>query len=346
MTVADVRAEFLRLHQSGCFVMPNVARRRERPAASPRSARPRSPPRAPGFAATLGQARHDGDAPPAGRARARGGRRGGRCRSASTPSGASPTTPRAWPRRSSCSPRPVPPDARSRTGTRSPGASIPIDDAVARVAAAAGVARTHGMVLTARCEHHIRGVDDLDGTVRRLAAYHEAGAEAVFAPGIRDLDSVRAIVAIGAPVSVLVLPGSPSVAGAGRGRGAPDLGRRDAHLDDVRRAGRQRPPPARARHARPVAPAGRPGADAARVRLIRPSARSEQADQGGQADDHDHDPQRPWVEAAPERSRRSGRRRSNRRRCTRRPPSRRGSRRRTRSRRRGSPSSRARSSSR
>jgi 2-methylisocitrate lyase-like PEP mutase family enzyme len=88
----------------------------------------------------------------------------------------------------------------------------PIEDAVARVAAAAGVARTQGMVLTARCEHHIRGVDDLDGTIRRLAAYHEAGAEAVFAPGIRDLDSVRAVVAIGAPVSVLVMPGSPSVA--------------------------------------------------------------------------------------------------------------------------------------
>ena len=47
----------------------------------------------------------------------------------------------------------------------------------------ASAAHAHGMVLTARCEHHIRGVDDLDGTVHRLAAYREAGADAVFAPG-------------------------------------------------------------------------------------------------------------------------------------------------------------------
>jgi 2-methylisocitrate lyase-like PEP mutase family enzyme len=87
----------------------------------------------------------------------------------------------------------------------------PEADAVARVAAAADAAHAYGMVLTARCEHHIRGVDDLDGTVARLTAYAAAGADAVFAPGIRDLDAVARIVAIGPPVNVLVLPNAPSV---------------------------------------------------------------------------------------------------------------------------------------
>ena len=67
---------------------------------------------------------------------------------------------------------------------------------MARVAAAADAAHAHGMVLTARCEHHIRGIDDLDGTVRRLTAYREAGADALFAPGVCDLDAVVRLVAI------------------------------------------------------------------------------------------------------------------------------------------------------
>ena len=82
---------------------------------------------------------------------------------------------------------------------------------MARVAAAASAAHAHGMVLTARCEHHIRGVDDLDGTVHRLEAYREAGADALFAPGVRDLDAVARLVGLDAPLNVLVMPGAPTV---------------------------------------------------------------------------------------------------------------------------------------
>jgi len=210
MTVADRRADFLRLHESGCFVMPNVpdAGSARLVAAVGASALATT---SSGFAATLGQpdmtvTRHQlvehvravaaaVEVPLSVDAE--------RC-FADDPEGVAETVELlAAAGAAGCSIEDWDPVA---------GRIDPIDDAVARVAAAAGVARAHGMVLTARCEHHIRGIDDLDGTIRRLTAYQEAGAEAVFAPGIRDLDSVRAVVAIGAPVSVLVLPGSPSVA--------------------------------------------------------------------------------------------------------------------------------------
>jgi 2-methylisocitrate lyase-like PEP mutase family enzyme len=92
-----------------------------------------------------------------------------------------------------------------------------IDDlalAVERVGVAAAAA--HGMseplVLTGRCENHIRGVDDLDDTIARLVAYRDAGADVVYAPGLRDLDQIRAVVeAVGVPVNVLALRGGPSV---------------------------------------------------------------------------------------------------------------------------------------
>ena len=71
-----------------------------------------------------------------------------------------------------------------------------IDDvevAAERVAIAAQAA--HGlpdpMVLTGRAENHIRGVDDLDDTIARLLAYRDAGADAVYAPGLHDLDADR-----------------------------------------------------------------------------------------------------------------------------------------------------------
>ena len=46
------------------------------------------------------------------------------------------------------------------------------------------------MLLTARAENHIRGVDDLDDTIARLVAYREAGADALYAPGLTDLDQI------------------------------------------------------------------------------------------------------------------------------------------------------------
>ena len=93
-----------------------------------------------------------------------------------------------------------------------------IDDiglAAERVATAAQAAhdRSDPLVLTGRCENHIRGVDDLDDTVARLVAYREAGADCVYAPGLRDLESIRGVVgAVGIPVNVLALRGVPTVA--------------------------------------------------------------------------------------------------------------------------------------
>jgi 2-methylisocitrate lyase-like PEP mutase family enzyme len=86
--------------------------------------------------------------------------------------------------------------------------------AVERVAAAAEVSRADGtrIALTARCENHLHGAGDLDDTIARLAAYAEAGADVVYAPGVTDLADVERIVGgAGAPVNVLLLPGSPSV---------------------------------------------------------------------------------------------------------------------------------------
>lgn len=86
-----------------------------------------------------------------------------------------------------------------------------LDVAVERVGVAAAAAREAGMVLTARCEHHIHGVDDLDATIERLCAYRDAGADCLYAPGLVDVGRIARVVAeTGAPVNVLALPGGPS----------------------------------------------------------------------------------------------------------------------------------------
>ncbi len=75
---------------------------------------------------------------------------------------------------------------------------------------AAGAA--NGLVLTARAENHIHGVDDLDDTIARLLAYRDAGADVVYAPGLATVDRVDAVVkAVGIPVNVLALPGGPTI---------------------------------------------------------------------------------------------------------------------------------------
>ena len=93
--------------------------------------------------------------------------------------------------------------------------------AAQRVAEAAEAAHAldSPLVLTGRCENHIRGVDDLDDTIARLVAYRDAGADVVYAPGLADPAQIgRVVEAVGVPVNVLALPVGPSVselAGAG-----------------------------------------------------------------------------------------------------------------------------------
>jgi 2-methylisocitrate lyase-like PEP mutase family enzyme len=85
-----------------------------------------------------------------------------------------------------------------------------LQHAVERVAAACEAAHNLGFpfMLTARAENHIRGNPDLENTITRLQAYVEAGADVVYAPGLRTVDEVRAVcAAVSKPVNVLAIPG-------------------------------------------------------------------------------------------------------------------------------------------
>jgi len=84
-----------------------------------------------------------------------------------------------------------------------------LDAAVARVKAArAAVDRAGGdVVFTARAENFIRGVPDLDDVIRRLKAYAAAGADCLYAPGIRTREHIEAVVKAAAPKPVNFLAG-------------------------------------------------------------------------------------------------------------------------------------------
>jgi 2-methylisocitrate lyase-like PEP mutase family enzyme len=79
--------------------------------------------------------------------------------------------------------------------------------AVERVHAAVDVARAlpFPFTLTARAENFLHGRRELDDTIRRLQAFEKAGADVLFAPGLKDLESIRILVsAVSKPVNVLV----------------------------------------------------------------------------------------------------------------------------------------------
>ena len=65
-----------------------------------------------------------------------------------------------------------------------------------------------GVLLTGRSEGFVAGRPDLKETIRRLTAYAEAGAECLFAPGLRTMEEIRAVVSAVAPRPVNVLVGS------------------------------------------------------------------------------------------------------------------------------------------
>ncbi len=79
--------------------------------------------------------------------------------------------------------------------------------AVERIAAAASAARAlpFPFTLTGRTENFLRGRTDLEDTIKRLKAYEAAGAEALIAPGLPDLNAVRAVCsAVGKPFNFMV----------------------------------------------------------------------------------------------------------------------------------------------
>jgi len=81
--------------------------------------------------------------------------------------------------------------------------------ALERVTAAVEAARglDFPFVLTARAENHIRNNPDLDDTIARLQAFERAGADVLYAPGLRSIDEISAVCeATTKPVNVLARP--------------------------------------------------------------------------------------------------------------------------------------------
>jgi 2-methylisocitrate lyase-like PEP mutase family enzyme len=89
---------------------------------------------------------------------------------------------------------------------------LPRDVAIERVRAARAAIDGTGVpvVLTARCEAHLYGEPDARRTaLDRLVAFAEAGADCLFAPGLRDLGAIGELVRAVAPRPLNVLVAAP-----------------------------------------------------------------------------------------------------------------------------------------
>lgn len=88
----------------------------------------------------------------------------------------------------------------------------PFEQALARIKAArAAIDKTgEDVLLTARTEGFIRGRPDLDETIRRLKAFADAGADCLYAPGIRTDEEIKAVTGAVTPKPVNVLIGWPT----------------------------------------------------------------------------------------------------------------------------------------
>jgi 2-methylisocitrate lyase-like PEP mutase family enzyme len=85
----------------------------------------------------------------------------------------------------------------------------PFEQSVERVKAAVQAARSlpFPFTLTARAENLIYGRPDLKDTIRRLEAYAEAGADVLFAPGLKNEEEIQAVVKAVAPKPVNIVIG-------------------------------------------------------------------------------------------------------------------------------------------
>jgi len=89
--------------------------------------------------------------------------------------------------------------------------------AVERVRAAAEMARSLAFpfTLTARAENFLHGRRDLDDTIRRLQAFERAGADVLYAPGLRDLASMRTVASsVKKPLNVVMSAADPALTAA------------------------------------------------------------------------------------------------------------------------------------
>ncbi len=83
----------------------------------------------------------------------------------------------------------------------------PIELGVQRIIAAREAITQSGspFVLTARAENFLLGTPDIKDTIKRLQAYQEAGADALYAPGIKSIEDISAVVSsLDKPVNVVM----------------------------------------------------------------------------------------------------------------------------------------------
>lgn len=210
-TIAEKRAEFRRLHQSGCFVIPN-----------PWDLGSMRYLESLGFQALATTS--------AGFAWARGAADGGITREMALAHFAELAAASTLPVNADFeggfahAPEDVAESVRLCVETGVSGLSIedytgdvanPLYDfdlAVARIAAARRAIDQSGadVLLTGRSEGLIRGRPDLDEAIRRLQAYSAAGADCLYAPGLVTREQIAAVVQAVAPKPVNVLIGTPS----------------------------------------------------------------------------------------------------------------------------------------
>ena len=70
-------------------------------------------------------------------------------------------------------------------------------------------------MLTARAENLLHGRLDLDDTIKRLQAFEKAGADVLYAPGVRDLATIRTVTAsVKRPVNVVMSAADPAITAA------------------------------------------------------------------------------------------------------------------------------------
>jgi len=87
------------------------------------------------------------------------------------------------------------------------GAVYELEHAADRVRAAAEAVRklSFRFTLTARAENFLVGRPDLKDTIKRLQAYQEAGADVLYAPGLRNKEDIAAVVSsVDRPVNVIM----------------------------------------------------------------------------------------------------------------------------------------------
>jgi 2-methylisocitrate lyase-like PEP mutase family enzyme len=86
--------------------------------------------------------------------------------------------------------------------------------AVERVAAGAEMARSLPVPFTfvARADALVRGSADIDGTIKRLQAFEKAGADVLYAPGLRDLATMKLVASsVTKPLNVVMSAGDPDL---------------------------------------------------------------------------------------------------------------------------------------